>query len=198
MPDATDLLIATGIRIGELLALRWVDIDLEATPPTLTVSGTLVEVKGRPLSRQDFPKTDGSNRVLSLPAFAVSVLRRRRSEAGEAEDTAPVFPSKTGGWFYPANFARLWRSIREEYGLGTITPHTFRRTVATLIESETDTRTASEVLGHADEKVTREHYLVPRIFLAPDVSRLLEKHFGPAAEKKPKVSNHTPRHQRFI
>lgn len=108
MPDAIDLLLATALRIGELLALRWRDVDFAATPPTLTVSGTLVEVKGQSLFRQEFPKTAAGHRILTLPEFAVSMLRRRRAETSDDRDDAPIFQSRTGGWFYPANFGRLW------------------------------------------------------------------------------------------
>ncbi|MDR3106997.1 MAG: hypothetical protein LBU05_02185, partial [Bifidobacteriaceae bacterium] len=76
--DVVDVLAATGARIGEALALRWADIDLEAPPPTATVSGTLVYVKGRGLVRQDHPKTDAGWRTVVLPGFAVETLRRTR------------------------------------------------------------------------------------------------------------------------
>lgn len=59
-----------------------------------------------------------------------------------------------------------------------MTPHVVRRTVATLIERELDAVTASKVLGHADEKVTIEHYIERLPNIAPDVSELLQRH-GP-------------------
>lgn len=56
LADLVDLLLGTGMRIGEALALRWEDIDIAADPPTVTVAGTLVDSTGG-LRRQDHPKT---------------------------------------------------------------------------------------------------------------------------------------------
>ena len=55
--DVLDIFLATGARIGEVLAIRWQDIDLQAQPPTITISGTVVMEKGRGAYRQNHPKT---------------------------------------------------------------------------------------------------------------------------------------------
>ncbi len=47
MADIIDVLLATGCRLGEVLALRWTELDLEATPPTLTVNGTIKTETGK-------------------------------------------------------------------------------------------------------------------------------------------------------
>lgn len=44
--DVVDIMLATGCRIGEALGIRWSDVDLSATPATVTINGTLVYVKG--------------------------------------------------------------------------------------------------------------------------------------------------------
>ncbi|MCW2737808.1 MAG: site-specific tyrosine recombinase XerC, partial [Nocardioides sp.] len=80
MPDIIDLLLATGCRIGEVLALRWTDIDLSATPPTATISGTIKTETGKGTYRKSKPKSDASKRTIALPPFAVDVLMRRRAE----------------------------------------------------------------------------------------------------------------------
>ena len=54
-----------------------------------------------------------------------------------------------------------------------MTPHTFRKTVATLIDKEADTKSAAAQLGHASEQVTDTYYVAKPV-LAPDVSEILE------------------------
>lgn len=83
MADIIDLMLATGCRIGEILALRWMDLDLDGDVPTLTVTGTIKTEKGKGTYRKASPKTDASVRTLALPAFAVDLLRERRTFATE-------------------------------------------------------------------------------------------------------------------
>lgn len=160
LPDIVDVLLGTGARIGEVLALRWVDVDLEA--PAVTIAGTLVwedQTSGpRRLIRQDHPKTTSSRRRLELPRFAADVLLRRRIESAGSPIDA-VFASAAGTWRDPGSVRKQWRDVRDAAGLGWVTPHTFRRTVATLLDSAADLRTAADQLGHAGEDVTRRHYV---------------------------------------
>ena len=55
-------MLATGARIGEILALRWKDVDLAATVPTVTISGTVVRVTGQGMTIQDHPKSAAGRR----------------------------------------------------------------------------------------------------------------------------------------
>jgi integrase len=58
LADVVDLMLATGARIGEVIALRWQDLDLVADRPTLTICGTIVYVKGKGFFRQEWwPRT---------------------------------------------------------------------------------------------------------------------------------------------
>ncbi|MCP3423851.1 hypothetical protein [Nocardioides pinisoli] len=81
MPEIIDLLLATGCRIGEVLALRWTDIDLSATPPTVSISGTIKTETGKGTFRKAKPESDASKRTIALPPFAVAVRRARQTEA---------------------------------------------------------------------------------------------------------------------
>jgi integrase len=67
---------------------------------------------------------------------------------------------------------RQWREARKDTGLDWVTPHTFRKTVATLIDRKADTRTASEQLGHSKEDLTAAYY-IDKAAIAPDVSNVL-------------------------
>lgn len=173
LADIIDLLLATGGRIGEVLALRWTDLDLATTQATLTFSGTIVYVKGRGYHRQDWTKTDAGYRTLVLPRFAVTVLLRRHTTAIPNPHDA-VFTSRRGTWLSPHNVRRQWRQARAATGLEWVTPHTFRKTVATLIDRETDAKTAAAQLGHTNEQITTTHY-IEKANIAPDVSHLLQK-----------------------
>jgi integrase len=83
LADIVDLMLATGARIGEILALRWEDLDLAAERPTVTICGTLVYVKGRGLFRQEWTKSDAGYRMLILPRFAVGMLLARKLVAAD-------------------------------------------------------------------------------------------------------------------
>ncbi|GAB3982309.1 hypothetical protein GCM10027615_64790 [Plantactinospora veratri] len=63
-----------GADSGEILALRWEDLDLAAERPTLTICGTLVFVKGKGFFRQPWTKSDAGYRMVVLPRFAVGML----------------------------------------------------------------------------------------------------------------------------
>jgi integrase len=69
---------------------------------------------------------------------------------------------------------RQWRQARAATGLDWVTPHTFRKTVATLIDKEADTKSAAAQLGHASEDVTDTYYIAKPV-LPPDVSHILEQ-----------------------
>ncbi|WP_432990990.1 tyrosine-type recombinase/integrase [Dactylosporangium sp. CA-233914] len=172
LADIVDLLLATGARIGELLAVRWQDLDLSSPRPTLTISGTLVNVTGRGLFRQPWTKSEAGYRNIFLPQFAVDTLLRRQRHA-EPDTTRPVFHTRTGTWLWPNNVRRQWRNARHETGLGWVTPHTFRKTVATLLDREATTKAAAQQLGHTNESITEEFYIA-KAKQAPDVTNVLQ------------------------
>ena len=148
MADIIELMLATGARIGEILALRWVDVAPEATRPNLTINGTIKTEPGRGTYRKASPKSDASVRTVVLPDFAVAMLKRRQAAARENPNEA-VFPTRNGTWQQVNNVERRWRQIRQGTGLDWVTPHTFRKTVATLISERVDAETASQQLGHS-------------------------------------------------
>ncbi len=80
MADIIDVLLATGCRLGEVLALRWTELDLEATPPTLTVNGTIKTGDRQGDLPQVQAEVGASRRTLALPDFAATMQRRRRDE----------------------------------------------------------------------------------------------------------------------
>ncbi|WP_248581557.1 site-specific integrase [Nocardioides sp. InS609-2] len=177
MPDIIDLLLATGARIGEILALRWSDVDLAAARPTVTFCGTIKTETGLGTYRKDSTKTARGMRQLVLPPFAVEMLLRRRVEE-PANLYNAVFATRTGTWHQASNVERRWRQIRSGTKFEWVTPHTFRKTVATLIDDAADADTAARVLGHSSSAVTEAHY-INRTHVAPDMSDAIQAFAAP-------------------
>lgn len=174
LAEIIDVMIGTGTRIGECLALRWQDIDGldDAGPVVVTVAGTLVEMTGAGVFRQGHPKTKTGHRTVTIPHFAADALRKQRSRGiPSAEDL--VFPSRTGAPRWPANVRTSWRKVRgDDYAW--VKPHSFRKTVGTMVERELGLSAASAQLGHSGSAVTEKHY-IERAAMAPDVSSVLDK-----------------------
>ncbi|MEU8159508.1 tyrosine-type recombinase/integrase [Micromonospora parva] len=173
LADIVDLMLATGARIGEILAVRWEDADLAAEHPTLTICGTIIYIKGKGFFRQEWTKSDAGYRSVVLPRFAVGMLLGRKLTAA-ADPNDAIFPSRRGTWLSPPNVRRQWRAARADTGLEWVTPHTFRKTVATLIDKEASTESAAAQLGHGSKETTKKHYIV-KPALAPDSSAILER-----------------------
>lgn len=178
LADLVDLILATGVRIGEALAIRWEDVDLEAG--TVTIAGTLAWTDEKPsrLYRQGYRKGDAAHVAHTLPQHALDVLTRRRiTSTGNAHDV--VFPTAAGTLWDQNNVRKTLRKALEPAGLSWITPHELRRTVATEVDRAHGTRAAADTLGHADESVTRRHY-IQRETIAPDVRATLDEFFQPS------------------
>ncbi|RQX05081.1 tyrosine-type recombinase/integrase [Micromonospora inaquosa] len=173
LADIVDLMLATGARIGEILAVRWEDADLAAEHPILTICGTIIYIKGKGFFRQEWTKSNAGYRSVVLPRFAVGMLLERKLTAA-ADPNDAIFPSRRGTWLSPPNVRRQWRAARAETGLEWVTPHTFRKTVATLIDKEANTDSAAAQLGHGSKETTKKHYIV-KPALAPDSSTILEQ-----------------------
>jgi integrase len=170
--DPITLLIATGLRRSELLALRWSDFDADAR--TVTVAGKLVRVTGNGLVRVDETKSAAGRRTLPLPGFAVDMLRARRALPYLGEHTV-IFPSTTGTLRDPNNFGKRWRTVREDLGVPAVTTHSFRKTVATLIDDEgLSARIGADHLGHTHVSMTQDRYM-SRGRIHTQVAELLDR-----------------------
>lgn len=171
-----DLGLATGCRIGEILALRWEDIDLTSTPSTVFVCGTVVYVKGEGHFRQPHRKGGAPSVRLLLPNWATALLRAQRERV--PSDVAWVFPSRELTMRTPNNLRRSLRQALDTSVLAGTTPHTMRSTVASWIRDLADVETASGQLGHGDTSVT-EAYYIERSVEAPDATAVLDR-LGPS------------------
>jgi integrase len=155
------LAITAGLRQGELLGLKWEDMDLEAGK--LQVRRTLY--KGNFTA----PKTAKSRRTIKLTTRAVEALNRHREAqleeseqlAGLWQDQGLIFTTQVGT---PVNrhnlYSRNFKPLLEKAGLPhTVRFHDLRHTCATLLLSKNvNPKVVSEMLGHANVTVTLDTY----------------------------------------
>lgn len=172
LADPVILFMATGLRRSELLALRWADYDRKTGE--LVVTGKLVRAKGKGLKRYAKTKTKAGYRTVSLPRFAIDMLTERRKKDFIGEQTM-LFPSTSGTWRDPNNYGRDWRLARDDLGLQDITSHSFRKTVATMIDvAGMSARVGADQLGHAKVSMTQDVYMA-RGRIHPEVAVLLDE-----------------------
>jgi integrase len=156
------VLVSLGVRRGELLALQWADVDLEAS--TVSVRRTLEESSAGVHLKQ--PKTVRSSRTIALPASTVAALRahhaaqQRARLAGDKESNklGLVFPGLDGEPWKPSAFASNCRVVFKKAGL-TCRLHDLRHTQATmLLRQGVHPKVVQERLGHANVSITLDIY----------------------------------------
>lgn len=150
------LAVTTGMRRGELLALRWADVDIPGQ--ALAVTGTLQRVKGQGLVRVE-PKTARSRRRILLTPTATAALRRHQSaQAAERlsaadwwRDQGLVFCSGLGTPLEAGNvLRRSFHPLLTRAGLPSIRFHDLRHTAATVMLGRgVHPKIAYETWGHA-------------------------------------------------
>lgn len=154
----------TGMRQGEMLALKWHDVDLDDS--SLQVRANLQNLGG--VYRIVEPKTQSSRRRIALPTMTVEALRehrvrqeRERSQASEGwEDNDLVFPNTVGRPLDGMNLMKYWfLPLLRRAGLPRIRFHDLRHTAATLLLAQgINVKVVSEMLGHADASITLRVY----------------------------------------
>ena len=158
------LAVTTGLRRGELLALRWEDADLERG--TLRVGRSLTREKGRYLMG-DTKTKKGRRRVNLTPrtVAALKVHRKRQLEervrlAGLYEDRGLVFATGTGAILSPENLVkRSFKPLLKRAGLPEIRFHDLRHTCATILLGRgVHPKLVQELLGHATVAMTLDTY----------------------------------------
>ena len=157
------LAVTTGMRQGELLALRWRDVDLEAG--SLAVSGTLQRVPNVGLAR-DEPKTLRSRRQVRLTPTAIAALKRQ--QAAQAADRLVAGDRWVGDWVFAGPFGaplnawavrRHFTALLKRAGLPPIRFHDLRHTAATLLLGQgVHPKVVADLLGHATVAMTLDRY----------------------------------------
>ncbi len=158
------LAVTTGLRRGELAALRWQDLDL--TRRYLTVHQA-VEVTKAGGFRFKEPKTAGSRRTISLPAMAVEALKQHRAEQARQrlmfgpgyQDHGLVLASSDGTPCNPMALTKCLKPLLKKAGLPPLRLHELRHTHASqLINLKIDPLTVSKRLGHSKVSTTMDVY----------------------------------------
>lgn len=146
----------TGLRVSELLAMQWGDVDLSATPPTLSYAPAKQRAAaaraGRPRRRLS----------VALPAFAVEALREQHRGARPLE-TPWVWATASGRPVGASNLRRWLRAVSAHaqargVALPPLHPHLIRHSVATWVAG-TDLRLAQQQLGHTSMHTTEDYYV---------------------------------------
>lgn len=178
------LAVTTGMRRGELLALRWKDVHLDRA--RLSVTGTQQREGGLAIAEA---KTARSRRSVPLAAVAVAALRRRKALQAEEqlaagpdwEERDLVFSTAVGSLIEPGNLLRRsFFPLLEAAGVPRIRFHDLRHTAATLMLSEgIHPKVASEVLGHSTVSITLDLYSHVTESVASDAARRMDLLLAP-------------------
>lgn len=159
-PDKSDIGImlsaSTGIRIGELCALKWSDFDFEKS--VMTVKRTVQRISRTDSNGTQIivsaPKSAASAREIPLPKFLVPLLNANKSNDSD------LILSGSEKIIEPRTMQYRFKSILKKANLPSVNFHTLRHMFATnCIELGFDVKTLSEILGHSSVQVTLNRYV---------------------------------------
>lgn len=158
------MIAATGLRRGELLGLRWADVDLERR--VASIHGTLSAATGGP--RESSPKSAHSFRQVIFPEAVAELLRawrgqqdaERRVAGALWQGSGKVFTTATGGPVDPRGFLRMFQNTANRIGLPSgVAIHTLRHSAAVaMLEAGVHVKAVSDALGHSSSQVTLDIY----------------------------------------
>jgi integrase len=180
--------LGTGLRRGELLALRWGDVDLKTG--LLTVQRA-IERSDRQ-SRFKDPKTKRSRRTISLPRFVVVRLRRHRlqqaqwfwaNHLGRTNAETLVF-ERAGEPWVPNTFNTAFTRTLHDAGVQHMRLHDLRHTFASMaLEAGVDLKTVSNALGHSTISTTADVYAHVTDSLMQDAAQRIDSVIRGAAKR---------------
>lgn len=141
------VILCTGCRKGEAMALLDTDIDHKAK--TITITKSIYFDGNKPKLKP--PKSDAGNRVMPVPDFLLELLPKTRKGV-------PLFPDEKGRYMDSGRFERMWTRWRKMTGL-ELTAHQLRHGYATILhEADIDAKDAQSFLGHAQLSTTMDIY----------------------------------------
>ncbi|MGH9127283.1 MAG: tyrosine-type recombinase/integrase [Acidimicrobiales bacterium] len=160
--------LTLGLRPGELTGLLWADLDLDATPPTLAITGSIKRrIDDSTLYRGAVKRSTAGERTLAIPSVLVAALvDHRKRQAAERltlgdiwQDHGLIFPSETGSPLDPSNVRRTFTRIARRAGIeGAAMPYLMRHSVASLLlDSGASIEDVADLLGD-DPQTLYRHY----------------------------------------
>lgn len=154
------LSLYTGLRIGELCALKLSDFDLSCG--TVKINKTMQRIKNLEENAKsktkiiiDTPKSRASVRVLPLPGFLLEIIKKRYCHASPC---AFFLTGRTSRYLEPRGMEYRFKQITDKCNLKEVNFHALRHTFATrLAERKTDIKTLAELMGHSNSKMTYKY-----------------------------------------
>ncbi len=160
------LSLFTGLRLGEICALQWKDIDFKSGIISITKTMQRISTQDKEQKTRiiiDTPKSQKSQRKIPIPDFLYFELKRL-SLSCSAE--AYILTNNENRYIEPRAYQYKFKKILKESGIRDINYHALRHTFATrAIEQNIDVKTLSELLGHSTVNFTLERYVHPSITL---------------------------------
>lgn len=154
----------TGLRIGEVCALRWEDIDFSSE--IITVKSTISRVSSDSKERKtklvvDTPKTTSSIRKIPIPEAICEAIKAEREHS-----LSEFVISENKSFLSPRTYEYRFHRILEDCSITPVNYHALRHTFATrCVEVGVDIKTLSEILGHASVSITLNTYVHPSMDL---------------------------------
>jgi integrase len=145
---------STGLRRGELLGLKWEDVDFEHA--TISIKRQVIRVQGR---IEEGPlKTKNAYRTVAVGEDVIGMLRDLKQRSGYRSPY--IFPSANGGPLDPDSILPMFKRMLNRCGLETMRFHDIRHTFATVALAEgVDYKTLSMMLGHYSVAFTMDTYV---------------------------------------
>lgn len=155
------LCLYTGIRIGELCALKWSDIDIR--DKTLKVDKTMLRIQNNYLTQKDYktkviitsPKSEDSVRTIPISDFIIKILKELRRNPD-----AYILTGSCDNYVEPRNMQYYFKSVLKKCEIKDVNFHVLRHTFATrCVENGFEIKSLSEILGHSSIKITLDKYV---------------------------------------
>ena len=161
--------LATGLWWGELLGLKWDDLDLERGD--LRVKRQIARINGEVVEAP--LKTKNAYRTLPLARDTIDVLNQQKRKVGSCPW---VFPSPTGGPMSPDSVLHMLHRVLKRAGLSRVRFHDLRHTFATLaLQNGVDVKTVSGMLGHYSAGFTLDTYAHVTTAAQKEAARAMER-----------------------